>query len=91
MIVCVFERLMLSCPPGKWLNIVSANYGRTDVNTCCVSRSECNSNSCYQNVLGQMSSLCNTMNSCSMTLQRMHFGDPCYGIKKYLDVTYKCI
>ena len=91
MIVCEHGNLLLTCPPGKWLNILSANYGRTDVNTCCVRQSECNSNSCYRDVLGTLSRRCNTMSSCSMAAQNEQFGDPCYGIYKYLDVTYKCL
>ena len=85
----------LSCDNNDIINILTANYGRTDTTVCTKhkfgasanQKTDCRASSSLQIVKGK----CEGRISCSVQASTSVFGgDPCYGIYKYLDVKYEC-
>ncbi|KAL5010687.1 hypothetical protein ScPMuIL_012992 [Solemya velum] len=89
-IICEHDSATLTCPDGEMIDILSANYGRTEFETCphpARSDLQCVSGSAVtENVRS-----CNNRNSCTLAASNGIFGDPCYGTFKYLNVTYDCL
>jgi hypothetical protein len=86
----------INCSNGL-INILNASYGREDIVKCCFGSAVntygaaivCSNTSCYSNKTEYFQSNCNFKNSC--TIFDTSFSDPCYGIYKYIEVTYECI
>lgn len=76
------------CPAGHHLNIISANYGRTQPGVCnTVPEDEvCVSETSFRRV----SELCNGQQTCTLEASNDRFGNTCAGVTKYLDVVYEC-
>ncbi|KAL5010570.1 hypothetical protein ScPMuIL_012875 [Solemya velum] len=89
-IICEHDSVTVTCPDGEMIDILSANYGRTEFETCphsARSDLQCVSGSAVtENVRS-----CNNRNSCTLTASNGIFGDPCHGTFKYLNVTYDCL
>jgi len=69
--------------------IVSANYGRTDKNTCphtSIKTTNCSASSSLWKVIN----LCGNRGACNLEAENSVFGDPCVGTFKYLNVSYLC-
>ena len=85
----------ITCPAGAAIQIVEANYGRTDSATCPHSSGEvgflrnqnCVSSAATSIVVEQ----CDGQQSCSVFAANQVFGDPCVGTYKYLTASYRCL
>ncbi|XP_062314504.1 rhamnose-binding lectin-like [Osmerus eperlanus] len=91
--ICEGQQATLNCGSSE-INVVSANYGRTDSVTCIsgrpanqISKTDCINPKTFPLV----ASICDKKKSCSLVASNSVFSDPCYGTYKYLDVTYTCI
>ncbi|KAI8489573.1 hypothetical protein Bbelb_327400 [Branchiostoma belcheri] len=85
---CGGQTLQLSCSVGQTLLIDDANYGRTSAVHTCGSDS---STGCQApNSLSTMRERCQGLQLCCVTADDQVFGDPCSGVPKYLEVTYRC-
>uniref|UniRef100_A0A673LUF7 L-rhamnose-binding lectin CSL2-like n=1 Tax=Sinocyclocheilus rhinocerous TaxID=307959 RepID=A0A673LUF7_9TELE len=82
----------LKCENGK-IQINTANYGRTDKTTCSEGRpsEQLQNTNCYSpNALAPVSKSCNGLKSCEVFATHTVFTDPCFGIYKYLAISYYC-
>ncbi|GLV41383.1 Calcium-independent receptor for alpha-latrotoxin [Carabus blaptoides fortunei] len=86
-IACQHDTLHLRCNRGEHIQITSSNYGRTNVYTCGLEGdTECHSTDAI-NIVKQR---CDKLQSCSIKATNEVFGEPCVGVIKYLEVSYKC-
>uniref|UniRef100_A0A8C1VGC0 SUEL-type lectin domain-containing protein n=1 Tax=Cyprinus carpio TaxID=7962 RepID=A0A8C1VGC0_CYPCA len=73
------------------IQINTANYGRTDKTTCSEGRpnEQLQNSNCYSpNALAPVSKSCNGLESCEVFATHTVFTDPCFGIYKYLAISY---
>lgn len=86
--LCDDEAKEISCDSGKVLNITGAIYGRSSRFTWCSwsLTGDCEATGSLDVVRG----LCQHKQSCSLQARSATFGDPCPGVKKYLNVEYNC-
>ncbi|CAN9515728.1 unnamed protein product [Ophioblennius macclurei] len=91
LVTCEHSMAHLQCGEGLVISVFAADYGRRDRDTCSFARpdSELRNTECFHPV-SILANRCNGKNSCSMRVNNMVFGDPCYGTYKYLEVTYTC-
>ncbi|XP_078678339.1 scavenger receptor cysteine-rich domain-containing protein DMBT1-like isoform X2 [Branchiostoma floridae x Branchiostoma belcheri] len=88
---CEWEILELSCSVGQTIVIEDANYGRTTTSHSCHC-STCSTNCRAANSLTMMRDLCQNRRECAVLSRNEVFGgDPCHGVQKYLEVSYRCI
>jgi hypothetical protein len=86
----------ISCSNGL-INILNASYGRENSEKCCFgpivntvgASNACSNTNCYSNKTEYFKSNCDFKNNC--TIYAASFSDPCYGIYKYIEVSYACI
>ncbi|XP_078575679.1 uncharacterized protein LOC144861581 [Branchiostoma floridae x Branchiostoma japonicum] len=84
--VCEDDTMYLSCGSGSTIHVSYAMYGRNDKDHCKWSLIKCQSSSSLSDVRGR----CQGRSSCSVPASNHVFGDPCWAVPKYLEVTYKC-
>ncbi|KAI7791086.1 hypothetical protein IRJ41_009114, partial [Triplophysa rosa] len=85
-IICESQTFLLSCDQGT-IKVLSANYGRTDGQTCSAGRPDdqiSNVQCTLSTSLSVVATLCDGKTSCS--LNSAVFTDPCGGTYKYLNV-----
>ena len=80
----------ISCPNGKRISVLDANYGRLDRDTC-LHDAMGNINCRASNSLQIVQSKCDGKTSCELVVDSQVFGDPCAGTYKYLKVNYRCL
>ncbi|XP_052450601.1 L-rhamnose-binding lectin CSL3-like [Carassius gibelio] len=92
-VTCEGDSASLSCG-SRFINVLRANYGRTDGRTCSAgkppgqfSNVHCSSETSLQTMATQ----CNGKKSCSVQAVNSVFNDPCFGTYKYLEVSYECL
>merc|ERR1711962_939743 len=88
---CEHHRLDISCEAGKVLRIDWATYGRLDGRTNCGKQGIHKRNCRASKSLEIVKNRCQSKRTCSINAWNSVFGDPCYGVKKYLEVYYQCI
>lgn len=89
----------MMCPEGLVVKVVSAMYGRAQKDVVSCSRKlsakffdKIKKNNCIaKNSKKVLESFCDSKQTCSVAAKNSNFGDPCRGIQKYLEVSYKCI
>ncbi|OWF41773.1 L-rhamnose-binding lectin CSL3-like isoform X2 [Mizuhopecten yessoensis] len=89
-ITCEKKKSTLSCRSGGVLDIMSANYGRSDPNTCYsrnIKTTHCSSSKSFHEIKDR----CQGQRSCRVYASNKVYGDPCRGTYKYLDVKYRCV
>ncbi|CAH1240217.1 HMCN1 [Branchiostoma lanceolatum] len=89
---CADQATTLSCPANKSLSIVDATYGRQSVVPTCgglTGNTDCQT----PGSLSIVKELCEGKQHCSVAPKEYLaiFGDPCFGIQKYLHTTYQCV
>ncbi|XP_065141483.1 L-rhamnose-binding lectin CSL2-like [Paramisgurnus dabryanus] len=92
-VACDSETAHLNCENGH-IQVLSANYGRTDSKTCSSGRlaSQISNVQCTQSSSRcVVATQCDGKKTCSVPAVYTIFGDPCYGTFKYLHVSYTCI
>jgi len=87
-IACEHENILLKCDEGLKINVVGANYGRTDGTTCphASNKGSMSNTKCISNQISAFNSLCNGKNSCNVPVENSKFGDPCHGTYKYTGI-----
>ncbi|XP_053561947.1 protein eva-1 homolog C isoform X2 [Bombina bombina] len=94
---CDGEHLTLQCPRHSTISVQSAFYGllgesyqkctEHSPETMHLSNTQCLAKTAFQKVLDE----CQNIRSCQLPVNSRVFGpDPCPGITKYLQVSYKC-
>lgn len=90
-IICEKHKGTISCPNGKLIDVLNANYGRLDREMCqspSISCINCRSS----NSLKRVQDKCNGKTSCELHVNNSLFSDdPCPGMHKYLEVKYRCL
>ncbi|XP_056603721.1 L-rhamnose-binding lectin CSL2-like [Triplophysa dalaica] len=92
-VTCESQTAFLNCYQGT-IKVLSANYGRTDRQTCSTGRPsyQLSNVCCTQSTsLSVVAVRCDGKTSCSIVAENAAFRDPCYGTYKYLTVSYKCV
>ncbi|XP_073982775.1 rhamnose-binding lectin-like isoform X3 [Rhodnius prolixus] len=88
---CEHKTLKISCPHGSYLWIVNALYGRVNPLTCFEEGQKTATTNCdASTAMGVLESRCNNLRECTIVAENSVFGDPCFGIFKYLEVDYEC-
>jgi len=88
---CEKHSLVMSCQPGEEIQVLKAAYGRRTNRTCPTSTYNNLASLCRaKNSLKVVSDRCNDRERCSVEASNTMFGDPCYGVEKYLEVLYTC-
>uniref|UniRef100_A0AAX7U6Z8 SUEL-type lectin domain-containing protein n=1 Tax=Astatotilapia calliptera TaxID=8154 RepID=A0AAX7U6Z8_ASTCA len=90
-VTCEDSLANLQCDEGQVLLIHRADYGRHDATTCSFNRpaSQLQNVQCSKQI-NKVAESCNGKSSCTVKVSGSVFGDPCYGIYKYLEVAYSC-
>ena len=92
-IICEDKNGTISCDGTAVLSILYANYGRTSRFICSASpfistqTTRCGA----PNSSSVIKMLCQDKTVCTLTSSNFMFGDPCYGVSKYLEVRHDCI
>ncbi|XP_066304553.1 uncharacterized protein [Branchiostoma lanceolatum] len=87
--ICERNSDTISCLGDEVIQVVSANYGRTDSNACAdspISVVDCLS----PTALLTVQSICDNQQSCTLDATNAVFGDPCPGTYKYIEILYRC-
>ncbi|GLV41378.1 LDL receptor related protein 4 [Carabus blaptoides fortunei] len=87
-ITCEWQSMTLVCNRGKVLKIMSANYGRTNASLCEPFE---NINCRTPGSLSIIKNKCEGQTSCTVMATNYVFGDPCYGVVKYIEAEYQCV
>ena len=90
-IICENHNEIISCPNGKIIDVLNANYGRLNQQDC-YDKSIKTTNCSSSNSLERVQDKCHGKTSCEMHASRAEFDDdPCPGTYKYLEVKYRCL
>ncbi|XP_047655679.1 rhamnose-binding lectin-like [Tachysurus fulvidraco] len=92
LVTCEGNTAVLTCGARR-INIISANYGRTDTTTCSSGRpaSQLTVTDCYTpDARNKVAARCEGQSSCNVPATNDVFSDPCVGTYKYLTVVYSC-
>ncbi|XP_047136865.1 A disintegrin and metalloproteinase with thrombospondin motifs adt-1 isoform X1 [Hydra vulgaris] len=90
-IACEAEDLNINCYGRGTIQISSANYGRRADHICTRWPNRWNRNCGNEwNSRNVVTSRCQNQAACSVRAGNEVFGDPCWGIYKYLEVQYYC-
>ncbi|XP_062567155.1 uncharacterized protein LOC134229414 [Saccostrea cucullata] len=88
--LCGDQKGFIRCWRGTKIQIISANYGRTDRQMCPGGKSgttTCRSKTSDLKVKWN----CNGYQTCHLHAADQYFGDPCPDYSKYLEVKYRCV
>ncbi|XP_053480401.1 rhamnose-binding lectin-like [Ictalurus furcatus] len=92
-VICEHSYSTLECAEGEYLQIIIANFGRSDSTTCSsgLHSGLTKKTNCYaSNTLSTLATLCNNQQSCTVEASSTIFTDPCPNTAKYLSVSYIC-
>nr|XP_022316662.1 complement C1q-like protein 4 [Crassostrea virginica] len=88
--LCHGQRGSILCGEGTKIQILSANYGRTDGDICPgwnTAARTCRS----KTALNRVKWNCNGYRICHLYASNHLFGNPCVNVSKYLKVKYRCV
>ncbi|XP_057300750.1 L-rhamnose-binding lectin CSL3-like [Hydractinia symbiolongicarpus] len=88
---CEHKRVSLRCPAGLKIKVTYAMYGRLSKFKCPSSTSHRTTTCRASSSLRKVAHACNGKRSCSIAASNGIFGDPCWGIFKYLSVQHICV
>ncbi|XP_050953020.1 L-rhamnose-binding lectin CSL3-like [Labeo rohita] len=86
-VTCDNTQSNITCGTGV-ISVHYANYGRRDLVTC--PGKLVTTRYCYSPQTSSLRSRCNGKKSCELNASNSIYSDPCYGVQKYLEVTYSC-
>jgi len=89
-VACNLNVKDIKCPRNQVIYIADAMYGRQSINVCPTiwdKRSDCKA----ETSLSVVRANCHLKNQCKITARTGAFGEPCKGVRKYLEVRYQCI
>ncbi|XP_061182296.1 uncharacterized protein LOC133190622 [Saccostrea echinata] len=88
--LCGDQKGFIRCANGTKIQIVSANYGRTDQHVC--PGNNTNTNTCRSKTSEiKVKWNCNGYRMCHLHASNKIFGDECPNYSKYLEITYRCV
>lgn len=91
-ISCENGSILLHCPRGQFISILSSFFGRVREDICLQQFSASSLGGCQsENAWKAVTAQCNSRNLCKLWATVGLFSDPCPGISKYLLVRYSCI
>jgi len=91
LVACESQSLNVTCQPGEKIHLVKAAYGRHTNESCPTSTYTNPTSLCLAtNSLKVVGDRCQDSEMCSVEASNIMFGDPCYGVQKYLEVVYTC-
>ncbi|NP_001038891.2 uncharacterized protein LOC791752 precursor [Danio rerio] len=90
-VTCEGEQSILKCVGHAKIQIIAANYGRTDGTTCPTKRRRPNTNCSSPNSLDIVSNRCEGRKRCTISASNDVFSDPCVNTRKYLWIVYYCV
>ncbi|XP_062605665.1 uncharacterized protein LOC134267482 [Saccostrea cucullata] len=88
--LCGGQKGFIRCWRGTKIQIISANYERTDRQVCPGSKSDTNTCRSKTSEL-KVKWNCNGYQTCHLHAADQYFGDPCPGYSKYLEVKLRCV
>lgn len=86
-VTCESRQSVIKCESGV-VAVHHANYGRRDLQLC--PDKYVKNSDCYSPQTASISSRCDGRKYCVLTASNSVFPDPCFGVYKYLEVTYSC-
>ena len=92
--VCENYPLVIQCPVGQSINIISGFYGRSDTETCMIEYPGCVNcdTTCSFDITSQLINSFNMKNNFEIIISNDYAGtDPCGGTYKYSIISYTCI
>ncbi|KAJ8042979.1 Adhesion G protein-coupled receptor L2 [Holothuria leucospilota] len=88
--VCEHDKLNITCEEGE-IRIHFALYGRYNSKDCRDEQYQNYETRCASDIsLEEVKERCENKSNCSVPAENSVFGDPCYGVYKYLEVKYSC-
>ncbi|CAK8689707.1 unnamed protein product [Clavelina lepadiformis] len=91
-LACEGYPIVLRCPGTDVIEVVTAEYGRQNAETCATSSKWMKNTACFLPEASDiMSTKCNNKTQCILTVSDQNFPDPCSGTHKYLQVTFRCV
>ncbi|XP_052763038.1 uncharacterized protein LOC128205442 isoform X4 [Mya arenaria] len=90
-IICEDNSSSVECPLGKNISVYDAYYGRTHDNTVCFHPATTDQNCRADNSTEMIKTDCNDKQECKLEAKFVHFGDPCPGTYKYIEVKFFCV
>ncbi|XP_062580540.1 L-rhamnose-binding lectin ELEL-1-like [Saccostrea cucullata] len=88
--LCDGQKGFIRCTKGAKIQILSANYGRTDERVC--PSGKINTRTCHLKSSEIKTKWnCNGYRTCHLQADAQQFGDPCQNSSKYLEVKYRCV
>ncbi|XP_039268924.2 adhesion G protein-coupled receptor L3-like isoform X1 [Styela clava] len=89
---CDLYPIALGCPGSDVIQIVTAEYGRQNTDTCITSSGKMRNTKCFLPEAKEIvENLCNNQTQCSFQVSSANFPDPCPGTHKYLKTTFNCV
>jgi hypothetical protein len=86
-VACEDQTLSLQCPKNQNLNIITANYGRSDKYICPLG--PILTTNCLSNQANYLMNQCNNQNACNVLASNsLPGGDPCQNTLKYLGIFF---
>jgi hypothetical protein len=90
-IICQVDTTTVSCPANSVINIVSANYGRTEPGAVACPHWSIVTTACFQDQTAWVAARCHGNNQCSLgPFDNSVFSNPCLNTYKYLEIDYNC-
>ncbi|KAI8509176.1 Galectin-3-binding protein [Branchiostoma belcheri] len=84
---CEGQTAVFACGHGKVIRVLTALYG-SNLDACgSGGRTGCVSSSAF----GIVRDRCNGQATCSISVSNSVFGEPCYGVGKYLEIGHLCV
>ncbi|XP_022108975.1 uncharacterized protein LOC110989137 [Acanthaster planci] len=90
LLTCESEVLRIDCGPGKYIDIVEAVYGRNEDFEKCPTQAQPKGECSAPSAMSALVAKCQGREDCSVDVTSEVFGDPCYGVSKYLEVDLQC-
>ncbi|XP_038077101.1 uncharacterized protein LOC119744950 [Patiria miniata] len=90
LLTCESDVLNLDCGAGQHIDIVEAVYGRMEDFEKCPTKNQPKGECSSQSTMSVLIAKCQGKEECSVDVSSEVFGDPCYGVNKYLEVDFQC-
>ncbi|XP_068726517.1 macrophage mannose receptor 1-like [Montipora capricornis] len=84
--ICEYTHNVLSCPSSTTLRVLSAFWGRTTAKICRYNAVT----DCRLDVTSKIKARCEGKNGCLLEASVSLGPDPCFGVRKYLNISYVC-
>ena len=89
-LACQDNTLSLVCPEGGVIRVTEATFGRTTASVCPKEGAQATTNCSEPTALQTASRMCNNEHKCVVNVTTSVFGEPCFDVHKYLNVSFKC-